>query len=206
MKECAESIRVMHSLFQEGEGGPTPTSALHARNLVFESCEKWHAVALVRAWHSRLPNCQNGPWTHAFRAHRGGRTYAVALWNSPSGRCLPQHWRELRRMACAPDSPKNTASRFLAWMVRWFRKNEPQREKLISYQDTAVHLGTIYKAAGWVAEWTSVARVRDRSGSRAGTSRLYRWNINGGNADMVSKVRWAVALTENTGVQTGGTL
>ena len=184
-------------LFRSGRGGSNPTSALYARDLTFELCGKSHAVDLVRCWHSRLPNCQSGPWTHAFRGHLDEITYVVALWNNPSGRCLPQHWRELRRMACAPDSPKNTSSRFIAWMVRWFKANEPEHEKLISYQDTAVHKGTIYKAAGWNAEWTSVERVRDRSGKRVNTNRMYRTNLNGTDADKSSKVRWAISLQNN---------
>lgn len=99
-------------------------------------------------------------------------------------------------MACAPDAPRNTASRFLAWMVRWFKRNEPEHEHLISYQDTAVHTGTIYRAAGWRAEWTTTERIRNRSGKRVGTNRLYRWNVNGKDADMVSKVRWGVKINK----------
>ena len=190
MTERGGSIRVMHPLFHEGDGGSIPTSPLRAKDLVFSPCDKMHAVRLVHEWHSRLPNCQRGPWQFAFHAHRGGITYAVALWNTPSGRCLPQHWLELRRMACAPDSPKNTPSRFLAWMARYFAAHYPKRERLISYQDTAVHQGTIYKAAGWTAAHVSKPRVRDRSGKRAGTRRDYRWNLNGVSADASAKVRW----------------
>jgi hypothetical protein len=191
----AGDVRLTCPLFQVGNGGATPTPALHCKELTFEPCEKPHAVTLVRLWHSRLPNCQDGPWEYAFRAQKEDVTYAVALWNTPSGRCLPQHWLELRRMACSPDAPKNTPSRFLAWMARYFEKNCPQREKLISYQDTAVHKGTIYKAAGWTAEYTSKPRIRDRSGKRAGTNRMYRWNINGTEADASAKIRWARLLS-----------
>jgi len=198
MTFCADSTRVVRPLFHEEGGGSTPTSALHARDLMFEPCPKLHAVQLVRAWHSRLPNCQRGPWSHAFHGHKDGVTYVVALWNNPSARCLPNHWRELRRMACAPDSPRNTASRFLAWMVRWFQSNEPHHERLISYQDTSVHTGCIYKAAGWIAEATTVERIRDRSVNRRGTDRKYRTNINGTDADMVSKVRWGMNLRSKT--------
>lgn len=190
----AEGDPVAHPLFQAGGGGSTPASALSVKDLVFEPCDKGHAVGLVRAWHSRLPKCQSGPWQFAFHASAGGRTVAVALWNTPSGRCLPQHWLELRRMACSPDAPKNTASAFLAWMVRWFKRNAPGRERAISYQDTAVHAGTIYKAAGWTPTHRSEPRIRDRSGKRAGTDRMYRWNINGTEADASAKVRWEVAL------------
>ena len=194
MNPSGDSIRVVHPLFQEEGGGSIPTSPLHARDLIFEQCDKMHAVRLVEEWHSRLPTCQRGPWQYAFRAQHFGITYAVALWNTPSGRCLPSHWLELRRMACAPDSPKNTPSRFLAWMTRWFAKNAPDRERCISYQDTAVHQGTIYKASGWNAAYISQPRVRDRSGKRAGTKRDYRWNANGMEPDASAKIRWEIEL------------
>ncbi len=194
MSAGADSTRVVHPLFQGDDGGSTPTSALHARDLTFSECPKPHAVRLVKQWHSRLPNCPRGPWTHAFHAHANGITYAVALWNNPSTRCLPSHWRELRRMACAPDAPRNTASRFLAWMVRWFQQHQPHAEKLISYQDTAVHTGTIYKAAGWVNEWTSTPRERDRTVLRSDAPRQYRTASNGKDVDLSAKVRWARTL------------
>ena len=190
---CADSTRVVQPLFQTEGGGSTPTSALRARHLEFSECPKSHAVDLVRAWHSRLPKCAKGPWTQAFHAHFNGVTYAVALWNNPSTRCLPSHWRELRRMACAPDAPRNTASRFLAWMARWFSEMRPECEKLISYQDMAVHAGTMYKAAGWVAEYVSEPRQRDRSIIRPG----YRRALNGIEADGAGKVRWAKTVGAN---------
>jgi hypothetical protein len=195
MSNRAESIRVMHPLFQVGEGGSTPASALTVRNLVYESCRKEHAVELVRAWHSRLPTCQKGPWIQAFRAHHNDTTYAVALWNNPSGRCLPQHWLELRRMACSADAPKCTASSFLAWMVRWLRKHKSEHEMLISYQDTAVHTGTIYKAAGWKPAWIKTLRYRERTSKRPGTDRMYRWNTNGQEADASVKIRWEYRIS-----------
>lgn len=193
-EKCAIDVRVTCPLFLAGYGGATPTIALHANELIFEQCAPPHAVDLVRLWHSRLPGCQSGPWQFAFRAHKGDVTYAVALWNNPSARCLPSHWLELRRMACAPDAPRNTASRFLAWMVRYFNKTCPEREKVISYQDLDVHSGAIYRAAGWTVEYVSRPRIRDRSKPRAGTSRLYRSNKNGAAPDAAGKARWAKPL------------
>ena len=194
--KSADGVRVAHPLFQAGNSGSTPTSALRARHLLFEPCDKQHAVDFIRRFHSRLPQCQDGPWQFAFRGHIDDRSYVVALWNNPSTRSLPGHWLELRRMAATPDAPKNTCSRFLAWMVRWFRERYPERERCISYQDTAVHSGTIYKAAGWTPSYTGQERTRDRSGLRAGTDRLYRWNINGPDADATAKVRWEILLVE----------
>lgn len=189
-----DDARVAYPLFQTGCGGSNPASPLQVSDLRFEPCSRKHAVALVRKWHSRLPNVQAGPWQYAFHARCGDVTYAVALWNTPSGRCLPQHWLELRRLACPPDVPKNTCSAFLSWMIRWFRKNCPERERCISYQDTAVHAGTIYKAAGWTAAFESKPRVRDRTKPRIHTKRMYRSNINGIDADSASKIRWEKVL------------
>ena len=195
MNSSAEGDWVAHPLFQAEGGGSTPASALSVRSLVFEPCAKSHAVALCRRWHSRLPNVQRGPWQYAFHARSESTTVAVALWNNPSTRSLPSHWLELRRMACAPDRPLHTASAFLAWMVRWFKQNASERERCISYQDTAVHRGTMYSAAGWVPAYTGNERVRDRSGKRVGTDRMYRWNTNGADADASAKVRWEKRLT-----------
>jgi hypothetical protein len=57
---------------------------------------------------------------------------------------------ELRRLANSPEAPKNTSSRFLSVMVKIIKKDMPNIYKLISYQDTDVHIGTIYKASGWI--------------------------------------------------------
>lgn len=171
-------------------GGPSKAS-----QLTVELCPIDHARTLVQRWHSRLPNVQKGPWMHAFRAHWSGYTFAVALWHNPSARTLPQHWIELRRMAVAPDAPHCTASRMLGQMVRWFRSNKPQAERLISYQDDQVHTGTIYAAANWERTFYSKPRVRQRSGyARPGTSRDYRTAINGQAPDQAGKWRWEIKL------------
>lgn len=194
MKKRPDGVRVAYPLFQEGGGGSNPTSGLHACDLIFSSCPKQHAVELCRQWHSRLPNVQRGPWMYAFNASFKGVTYAVALWCNPSARTLPQHWVELRRMAVGPDAPKNSASRFLAWMVRWFRKNHSEHEKAISYQDTAVHKGTIYKACGWENAFISKPRLRNRFKPRKGTNRPYRSDMNGTDIYQSAKVRWEIGL------------
>lgn len=193
MEIGAGSSGLEQSLFQGREGGSTPTPALHSRDLHFERCATPLAVDGVKRWHSRLPNCQNGPWMYCFWARVKDHVYAVALWSSPSARCLPQHYIELRRMACAPDAPKNTASRFLAWMTHQLPKTH---EKAINYQDTEVHKGTIYKACGWIAahKVKPKARVRDRSKPRRGTNRPYRQDINGTSVAAAPKIRWELVL------------
>ena len=198
MKRCVDDVRVAYPLFQKEGGGSTPTSTLSASRLYFYDCRKGFAVDFVRAYHSRLPKCQSGPWQFAFAAEWHEITFAVALWNNPSTRSLPSHWLELRRLCCTPDAPRNTCSRFLMWMVRWFQKRHPERERCISYQDTAVHTGTIYKASGWHIAHRGQDRIRDRSKARVGTSRMYRTNINGIDADAVAKIRWEKPLRKES--------
>lgn len=84
----------------------------------------------------------------------------------------------------------------LGEMAKWIKSNLPSVPKLISYQDEAVHTGTIYKAAGWTPEYRAKARVRDRSKPRAGTNgRMYRTNSNGIQVDSSPKTRWALVLS-----------
>lgn len=146
----AESIRVMHPLFQTGEGGATPTSALQ---LLIEGIDLATAKQLNRLWHSRFPKMTRGPvWSKAcFAATFEGMAYGVAVWSKPVARNLPQDgtWLELRRLAISPDAPRNTASRMLAIMARLLKRERPLVVVLCSYQDTEVHTGCIYKAAGW---------------------------------------------------------
>lgn len=169
--------------------------AVRARDLVFAEIPKAVAVAFIREHHSRLPKVQAGPWQFAFGAFSpDGTLLAAALWNNPSARTLPGHWLELRRLACSDRAPKNTASRFLAWMYGFFSAHHRGREKLISYQDTEVHTGGIYKAAGWHVDFITKARVRDRSKNRRGTHRLYRSDLNGVPASSAEKIRWCKEL------------
>jgi hypothetical protein len=165
-----------------------------ASDLYVGRCPIQQARELNALWHSRLPHAQRSPWCAAFAASYCGYIYAVALWHNPSSRSLPHHWAELRRMAVAPDAPHCTASMFLAAMVRWYRTNEPEHERLISYQDTEVHRGTIYKAAGWTAAHYQKPRLRDRTALRRGTNRLYRRADINPAAEGSGKVRWEKLL------------
>lgn len=173
---------------------PTGAEVVKARQLVVDRCDIRHARVLIAEWHSRLPDTQSGPWMAAYRAAFDGVTYAVALWNTPSARTLPPGLLELRRMAVAPDAPHCTASRFLNEMCKRIAVEFPSINRVISYQDMSVHTGTIYLAAGWDREHESKPRQRNRTGKRAGTRRMYRWNINGLDADSAAKVRWGRAV------------
>ena len=177
MTDAPKALRVMHPLFHAGEGGARPTSAL---SLWLEWIDTGRAIALNRLWHSRLPRLGRGSVNIQFpslAATHDGLIYAVAIWSNPVSRMLPQHdWLELRRLAIAPDAPRNTASRMLAVMTRLIRRRWPNVVRLISYQDTEAHTGGIYRAAGWQpivvpnsqTNWAaSVSRPRPTSQSTA---------------------------------------
>ena len=160
-----------------------------ARQCVLLPCGVEHARLLIRKWHSRLPRTQRGPWQYAFCMAFDDVTYAVALLHNPSARTLPAHWIELRRLAVAPDSPHCMASRMLGELRKWFRANAPEREMMISYQDSEVHTGTIYRAAGWTVGRVQRPRQRDRSALRP-SGRAYRTSLNEEAPDVAGKVRW----------------
>ena len=142
-----DEARVAYPLFQEENGGASPTSPLQFR---IEPMKIERARGLNEEWHSRLPKLANYWNCFAYGAIFENRYYAVACWSDPVARLLnSRQMLELRRMAIAPDAPKNTASRMLAIMTRLIRLAYPSIKTLVSYQDTAVHTGTIYKAAGW---------------------------------------------------------
>jgi hypothetical protein len=182
--------RVVEPLFWDG----SVTEPTSAKQIKVERCSPSYAVSLNAEWHSRLPKAQAAPWLYAFHAHYAQITYGVALWHNPSARGLPQEWLELRRLAIAPDAPKFTATRMLGQMARWFKANT-DCPRLISYQDTAVHNGTIYKAANWTHAYTSKARQRDRSkGLDSRSGRKYRTDSNGTAPAASEKFRWELEL------------
>lgn len=116
MSVCADSTTVVYPLFQAGEGGSIPTSALQLQVYPIVSS---FAVRLNARWHSRLPKLANWQQCRVFGAEFQNTWYAVALWSRhPVARLLNgRGMYELRRMAIAPDAPKNTGSRMLRIMT-----------------------------------------------------------------------------------------
>ena len=145
------------------------------------------ASLLNERWHSRLPKI---PWscitrnTHyvCYGIFFGITPYGVGIWSSPVAQNRFKDGKtilELRRLALANECPKNTASRVIAVMTKLVAKKFPDIKRLISYQDTAVHKGTIYKASGWkkanetkFASWTTTKRKRNKDQA---TGKKIRW-------------------------------
>ncbi len=154
-----------------------PISAL---SLTVERIPVEMACDLNRRWHSRLPKIEKSNVVRnadyvCYGAMCGGIAYAAAIWSSPVARLLNDgRTLELRRLAIAADAPRNTASRMLGVMRRLISREVPHIERLVSYQDTKVHTGGIYRASGWQAtrtakgqEWGRPSRPRDAVQSAA---------------------------------------
>jgi hypothetical protein len=153
------------------------------KELVYEVIKAKLACELNDKWHSRLPYIH---WSNVVRntayvcfgaKGEDGEYVAVGIWSSPVAQNRFKYGKqmlELRRMAISDGCPKNTATHMLRFMRRWIMANKPTIAMLISYQDTEVHLGTIYKADNWVEAslsqglaWTTTTRKRNKEQSLA---------------------------------------
>tara|TARA_R100000773_G_C4220642_1_gene119373 strand:- start:3878 stop:4429 length:552 start_codon:yes stop_codon:yes gene_type:complete len=166
-------------LFRSGCGGSSPTAA---HQLQVKKCKVQRACQLNELWHSRFPKIH---WSNVVRnrdyvcfvAEFDDIAYASAIWSSPVAANRLKEGKtalELRRMAISEDAPKNTASRMIGLMRKIIKKEFPHITLLLSYQDTEVHSGTIYKASGWYAantskgiSWTNKKRQRNKEQSLA---------------------------------------
>ena len=170
-------------LFAEEER-PTPASP---REFSVRSIGAPDACKLNAIWHSRFPvidwsNVVRNRYYACYVLEAHGVAYGVAIWSSPvaANRLKDgQSLLELRRLALSPECPKNTATWMLARMQEDIQTRFPEVIRLISYQDTEVHHGTIYKAANWFLanlptegqDWDSGSRVRNKPQSSAPKAR-----------------------------------
>jgi hypothetical protein len=140
------------------------------------------ACTLNKRWHSRLPEIHYGNVvrnTHyvCFAAYFQSDVYAITIWSSPVAQNRFKFGKqvlELRRMAISENCPKNTATKMLAHNRKWIKTNMTDIALLVSYQDTEVHLGTIYKADNWISanytkglKWDTDTRSRNQEQSLA---------------------------------------
>lgn len=167
----------MDSLFDERINPPQS-----AKDFEFIVMSAKNACEYNEEWHSRLPKIHWGNVvrnTHyvCFAALYEGEIYAITIWSSPVAQNRFKHGKqilELRRMATSPECPKFTATRMLAHNRKYIKNNMKDIALLISYQDTEVHKGTIYKADNWVAanltkgtSWSNESRERNVEQSMA---------------------------------------
>jgi len=149
------------------------------------------ACMLNELWHSKLPKIH---WSNVVR-NKHYVCYAikykqaiigVAIWSSPvaANRFKDgDKLLELRRLALSDVCPRNTASFVISSMIKDIKVRFPELIRLVSYQDTEAHLGTIYKASNWTAapiqtsllDWTTSKRKRS---SLQSTADKVRWEYN----------------------------
>jgi len=161
------------ALFDLVERTEPPTSP---KQFEFKVIRAQTACDLNQQWHSRLPvidwsNVVRNTHYVCFGALYESEFYASAIWSSPVAQNRFKHGKqmlELRRLAISPEAPRNTATRMLAFMRKHIEQMFPDIALLISYQDTEVHLGTIYKADNWESvhespgiAWNTEARKRN---------------------------------------------
>lgn len=186
-----DDVRDSIPLFRSGCGGEIPTST---HQLLISKCKVQRACELNKLWHSRLPEIH---WSNVVRnkdyvcfvAECDSIAYAVGIWSSPVAANRLKEGDttlELRRMAISDDSPNNTASRMIGVMRRCIKKDLPHITLLISYQDTEVHKGTIYKASGW-----------DYAVKNKGTSWTNKNRKRNKEQSLSDKVRWEFRLNNN---------
>jgi hypothetical protein len=184
---CMENIRDGMPLFRVKD----PLKPNSAKELEIYKCNVHRACELNMLWHSRFPKID---WSNVVRnkhyicfvAEFDSIAYASAIWSSPiaANRLLGgNEMLELRRMAISDDAPFNTATRMISQMVKNIKKEFKGIKKLISYQDTDVHHGTIYKASNWIA-------VAENKGTDWSTSKRKRNQVQ----SMSAKVRWEYEL------------
>ena len=142
-----DSVRVAQPLFPVEGQGSIPMSPLQFEIVQIETKL---AKQLNKLWHSRLPLIYSFDSKICYGLEYKNILFAVSVWSHPVSRyfSVDTHM-ELRRMAISPEAPKNTASRFIKLMIINIKKKFINVHTLLSYQDTEVHTGTIYKASGW---------------------------------------------------------
>ena len=148
-----DGVRVAQPLFPVEGQGSTPMSPLQLEIVVVDALK---AIDLNRLWHSTLPkitssNIYRNTYRICFGALYKNCYFAVAIWTSPVAQNRLKNGfetLELRRLAISNSAPKNTASRMLSVMCKIIKSEFRDVFKLISYQDTGQHIGTIYKASG----------------------------------------------------------
>lgn len=152
MKSCGDSSTVELPLFQEEDGGSSPTSPLqlHFREIMPKTAmiayRRWHYLGDVEFisqvnfgayWEQKLEGAISyGP---------PNATDLKGYWD----RHTQNNWFEIKRLALSPLCPRNSESRFIAITTKLLRRVADVKG-IVSYADDAQgHKGTIYKASGF---------------------------------------------------------
>jgi len=167
-----------------------PISIKSPRELKIREISAKKASQLNELYHSRLPKIHPSNITRnthyvCYGLFYGSKSTGVAIWSSPVAQNRFKDGKqmlELRRLALNDECPKNTASWAIGKMIKRIKIKFPEIRRLISYQDTDVHQGTIYKASNWVIggetgfiSWST--KKRERNEDQA-TGDKIRWEYH----------------------------
>lgn len=168
--------------FQNIEDKPNSPNQLNIIEITADEASR-----LNKIYHSKLPKIHSSNIIRNTHYVCYGILYnktaiGCAIWSSPVAQNRFKNGKkilELRRMALNSRCPKNTASWAISKMIKRIKIKFPEIEKLISYQDTSVHYGTIYKASNWIIgnetkflSWTTNKRIRNKDQTNA---KKIRW-------------------------------
>lgn len=152
MDSRADSVVVTRTLFQEPIGSSILTSA---QQLVIREVKGASAAKCYELWH--YLGTTDFLATHHFGVFHGDELLGCLSFGVPNAKELKGYWTqntqkgwwELKRMALAPECPKNSESRSIAFAIRCLKKTYDVKG-VITYADDGVgHVGTIYKASGF---------------------------------------------------------
>lgn len=154
---CGDSSTAEQLSFQTEDGGAIPTSPLQVKSCRVHLVTRSEVKGFIEKWHySQSINGLKSNFCFKLVTPTG-ETIGAAIFGSMA---MHNQWKrfgnsedeviELRRLCCVDDTPKNVESFFIAYMVRWLRKNTSYKV-VVSYADADFgHAGTIYKASNFV--------------------------------------------------------
>ena len=173
------------SVIEGVNGCPVPICS--PKQLEIIKIKAKRACELNAVWHSRLPyihwsNVVRNTHYACYAAVFDGDFFAVGIWSSPVAQNRFRDGKkmlELRRLAINQEAPRYTATYMISKMVQAIKLEFSDINRLISYQDTEVHSGTIYKASNWKIggeseglAWTTPKRIRNKEQTLA---KKIRW-------------------------------
>ena len=151
MNLCADSSTGELALFQGQDGGSIPTSA---HQFIVRPISKLTANRFIERHHylGITPFLS----TYHYGAYFGDLIYGAIAFGTPNATDISGLFSknnqdgvlEIKRLAMTDSAPKNSESRFIAISVRLLRREYPLR-LLVTYADSSLHVGTIYKASGF---------------------------------------------------------
>jgi hypothetical protein len=147
------------SVFQTGDGGSTPTSALHFSECSVAEVSGFFTVHYLKRRPSVVRFCA--------KAVMNGEGMGCITFSEPPAQTNTRYGGpvlELSRLFLLDSAPKNSESRFSAWSLRAVAKKFPDKIGVVSYADpSAGHRGVIYRASNFrYDEMTDAGRKTPR--------------------------------------------